>query len=135
MSLYEINIYLVYGLKQPFKFLEKTLTRYCQQFKLENLAVIIGQTSFENLIPKNVKLKFQAQRQVCCCTQHINIDYVRTKLNELLCINGQLVISDNETLVSRTSRKSDNINCIEKLCKNCSVNMLKEIGKYQLLLQ
>ena len=59
---YRKSTFLVYGLKQPVKFLEKTLTWYCQQFKLENLAVIIGQTSFENLRPKNVKLKFQAQR-------------------------------------------------------------------------
>ena len=58
---------LVYEQKQPVKFLEKTLTQYYQQLKLENPAVIIGQTSFENLQPKNVKLKFQAQSQVCCC--------------------------------------------------------------------
>ena len=37
----------MYGQKQPVKFLEKT--QYYQQFKLENPAVIIGQTSFENL--------------------------------------------------------------------------------------
>ena len=55
---------------------------------------------------------------MCCCTWYVNIDYVRTKLNELLCINDQPLIS-----VCR----SDNIDCIERLCKNCSVNMLKEI--------
>ena len=64
---------------------------------------------------------------MCCCTHHVNVYYVRTKLNELLCINDQSLISDNETLVSKTFCRSDNINCIERLCKNCSVNMLKEI--------
>ena len=49
----------VYGQKQPVKFLEKTLIQYHQQIKLENPTVIIGPTSFENLQPKNVKLKFQ----------------------------------------------------------------------------
>ena len=64
---------------------------------------------------------------MCCCTQHVNIDYVRTKLNELFRISDQPLISDNETLVSETVYRSDNIDCIERLCKNCSVNMLKEI--------
>ena len=32
-----------------------------------------------------------------------------------------------EKLVSKTVCGSDNIDCIERLCKNCSVNMLKEI--------
>ena len=64
---------------------------------------------------------------MCCCTHHVNVYYVRTKLNELLCINDQSLISDNETLVSKTFCRSDIINCIERLCKTCSVNMLKEI--------
>ena len=58
----------------------------------------------------------------------MNIDYLRTKLNELLRVNDQLVIPDNETLVSKTVCSSDDINCIESLCKNCSVNMMTEIA-------
>ena len=38
----------MYGQK-PVKFLEKTSAQHYQQFKLENHAVIIGQTSFQNL--------------------------------------------------------------------------------------
>ena len=59
-----------------------------------------------------------------CCTQHVNIDYVRTKLNELLHINDQPVISGNETLVPKTVCRSDNIDFIKRLYKNCLVNMV-----------
>ena len=38
---YRKSAVLVYGQKQPVKVLEKTLTQYYQQFKLENPAVII----------------------------------------------------------------------------------------------
>ena len=95
-------------------------------FKQENQRVKMGHTSFENLRPKNIKLKSQAQRQVCCCIKHVNIDYLRTKLNELLRINNQLIILDNEILVSKTVCRSDDITCIERLCKNCSVDLLNE---------
>ena len=39
-----------------------------------------------------------------CAVAHSN-DYVRTKLNELLCINDQSDISDNETLYQKLSGK------------------------------
>ena len=64
---------------------------------------------------------------MCCRTQHVNVDYVRTKLNELLCIDDQPLISDNETFVSKTVCRSDNIDCIERLLKNWGVKKLEEI--------
>ena len=88
----------------------------------------MGHTSFENLRPKKVKLKSQAQRQVCCCIQHVNIDYLCTKLNELLRINNPPIIPDNEILVSKTVCRSDDITCIERLCKDCSVDLLDEVS-------
>ena len=56
--------------------------------------------------------------------QHANIDYVRTKLNELLRINDQPVISDSDTIVSKNVCRSDNINCIEKFCKICNAKIM-----------
>ena len=123
---YKKSTVLVEGQRQPVKFLEKTLSEYFYIFKQENPTVKMGHASFENLRPKNIKLKSQAQRQVCCCIQHVNIDYLRTKLNELLRINNQLIILDNEILVSKTVCRSDDITCIERLCKNCSVDLLNE---------
>ncbi len=110
--------------KRHILFLEKTLTEYFSLFKSRNPDIKIGQTSFEKLRPKHVKLKSQAKRQVCCCTQHVNVDYLRTKLNDLLRINEQTVIKDNETLVSNTLCNSDSITCIERDCKHCGVNNL-----------
>ena len=86
----------------------------------------LGHTSFEKLLPINIKLKSQTQHQVCCCIRHVSIDYLRTKLNELLQINNQPIIPDNEILVSKTVCRSDDITCIERLCKNCSVDLLNE---------
>ena len=125
---YKKSTVLVEGQRQPVKFLEKTLSEYFYIFKQENPTVKMGHASFENLRPKNIKLKSQAQRQVCCCIQHVNIDYLRTKLNELLRINNQLIILDNEILVSKTVCRSDDITCIERLCKNCSVDLLNEVS-------
>ena len=119
---------MVEGQRQPVKFLEKTLSEYFHIFKQEIATVKMGHTSFENLQPKNIKLKSQARRQVCCCIQHVNIDYLRTKLNELLRINNQPIIPDNEILVSKTVCGSDDITCIERLCKNCSVDLLNEVS-------
>ena len=59
---------------------------------------------------------------MCCCTQHVNADYLQTKLNDLLRINEQAVIKDNETLVSNTLCNSDSIACIERDCKQCGVD-------------
>ena len=88
----------------------------------------MGHTSFENLRPKYIKLKSQAQHQACCCIQHVNIDYLCTKLNKLLRINNQPIIPDNEILVSKTFCRSDDTTCIEQLCKNRSVDLLNEVS-------
>ena len=121
---YRKSTVMVNGEKRHILFLEKRLTEYFSLFKSLNPDVKIGQTSFEKLRSKNVKLKSQAKRQVCCCTQHVNADYLRTKLNDLLRINEQAVIKDNETLVSNTLCNSDSIACIERDCKQCGVDNL-----------
>ena len=95
------------GKNIQLSFFEKILAEYFHIFKHENPTVKMGHTSFEKLQPKNIKLKSQAQHQVCCCVQHINIDHLYTKLNELLQINNQLIIPDNEILVSKTVCRSD----------------------------
>ena len=125
---YKKSAALVEGQRQPFKFFEKTLSEYFHTFKQENPTVKIGHTSFENLQPKNIKLKSQAQHQVCCCIQHVNIDYLHTKLNELSQMNNQPIIPDNEILVSKTVCRSDDITCIKQLCKNCRADLLNEVS-------
>ena len=45
------------GKNQPIKFLEKTLTQYYQQFKLENPAVSVGQTANQNMTSTTKKCK------------------------------------------------------------------------------
>ena len=119
---------LVKGQRQPVKFLEKTISKYFHIFKQENPTLKMEHTCFENLQPKNIKLKSQAQCQVCCCIQHVNIDYLCTKLNELLQINNQPIIPDNEILVSKAICRSDDITCIEQLCKNSSGHLLNEVS-------
>ena len=68
--------------------------------------------------------KLQAKGHVCCYTQHVNADYLRTKLNDLMRINEQTVIKDNETLVSNTVCNSDSVAWIERDCKQCGVDNL-----------
>lgn len=77
---YKKSTVLVYG-KQPVKLSEKTHWR-----------------SDQKLLNWNFKHKKR------CAIAHSN-DYVRTKLNELLCINDQSGISDNETLYQKLSAK------------------------------
>ena len=45
------------GKNQPVKFLEKTLTQYYQQFKLENPAVTVGQTADQKMTSPIKKCK------------------------------------------------------------------------------
>lgn len=127
---YRKSTVTVNGEKRHVLFLEKTLTEYYNLFKSLNPELKIGQTSFEKLRPKNVKLKSQAKRQVCCCTHHVNADYLRTKLNDILRINEQAVIKDNESLVSKTLCSSDSIPCIERDCQQCGVDNLDSLAEH-----
>ena len=124
---YRKNTINVNGVRKPIFFLEKTLTSYYQLFKQHHPNIVISQSSFEKLRPKNVKLKAAATRQVCCCTQHTNIEYLRKKLNELLRVNQHEIISDNDNLVLKTICNIDSINCIERRCNNCGVDKLENL--------
>ena len=69
-----------------------------------------------------------AERLVCVCTYHVNIDHMRKSLNHLLLINDKPLIKDNADLVDRALFSSDKIACIAGICKSCKLDELN-IGK------
>ena len=58
---------------------------------------------FGELHPRNIRLRNMARRAVCCCTIHVNVDYLR-KAAIRYC---QIIEQDSTT-----------ISCNEKLCDN-----------------
>ena len=113
------DVVLVGGVLTPIKYLEQTLSTCFNNFKKEFPLINIGQTGFEQLRPKNIKLLSLAKRQVCCCITHVNIESLRVKLNNVLKVNESVIFENNEDLVQFMLCNSDSINCIEQNCKTC----------------
>ena len=66
VSPYKKETITINKVKAVKMYLEMTLTQCYKGFKEINPEIVICQTSFEKLRPKNVKLKQQSKHQVCC---------------------------------------------------------------------
>ena len=58
------------------RILEKTIEATYHSFCNENPECSIKVGKFGELCPRNVRLRKIAQRAVCCCTIHVNVDYL-----------------------------------------------------------
>ena len=80
----------------------------------------ISKRTFENYRPKNVRLKCDARRLVCCCQYHVNIDYLRKSLNNSLAKNEKAVKFKNSAeLIDAAICDSNIVSCIVRQCKEC----------------
>ena len=59
------------------RILEKTIEAKYHSFCNENPECSIKLRKFGELHLRNVRLRKMAQRAVCCCTIHVNVDYFR----------------------------------------------------------
>ena len=86
----------------------------------DNEEVKLSQRCFEQLRPKNIRLRRYAQRLQCCCTYHTNVDYLRKSLNKLHVNNGKPIpFSCNEVLVSSSLCNPMSTLCIMRYCNKC----------------
>ena len=92
----------------------------------------IKQWTFEQLWPKNVRLRRAANRMVCCCTIHSNINYLREAAIWYCNISNNSqsivkVLSTNEDLCNYHLCPSATIACIQRVCNVCSnITLLDE---------
>ena len=85
----------------PLRVMELTLDKAYNIFKVENTDVKIKLSLFKSLRPKNVRLAAQAQRLVCCCTYHQNVEYLRKAIHRIMHLNASSLLEhvrDNESL-------------------------------------
>ena len=89
--------------------LHKTYLAFCDAYP----DIRIDKRSFEKLRPKYVRLKRCAQRLVCACSYHLNIDYLRSSICKLLKVNEiDVDLSTNEKLCKYLLCDVNNIKCI-----------------------
>lgn len=104
----------------PVRVMEITLRNAYLSFKRENDDVKISQRAFEQLRPKNIRLRRFAQRLQCCCTYHTNVDYLRKSLNRVFINNGKAIpFPSNEILVSSSLCNPMTTKCIMRCCSKC----------------
>ena len=74
----------------------------------------------------NVRLRKMAQRAVCCCTIHVNFDYLRKAAIRYCQIIGQdtTTISCNEKLCDNILCEEPNIKCYHRKCTDCKAKSL-----------
>ena len=72
-----------------FRILEKTIETTYHSFCNENPECSIKPRKFGELHQQNVRLRKMAQRAVCCCTIHVNVDYLRQAAIRYCQIIGQ----------------------------------------------
>ena len=106
------------------RILEKTLEKVFEMFCEDNPNEKIKQRTFEQLRPKNVRLRRTAKRMVCCCTIHTNINYLRQAAIRYCNIsnNSQTIINalgTNETLCNYYTCPIVATACIQRVCDIC----------------
>lgn len=99
--------------------MEMTLNDAFQLFLKEHPDIKISRRGFEKQRPKHIRLKKDGKRLVCACTYHVNIDYLRKAVNNLLTTNNKPNITDNADLITKAICDPDRISCIAGLCKEC----------------
>ena len=109
-------------LRIPKKTIEATYHSFCN----ENPECSIKLTKFGELRPRNAKLRKMAQRALCCCTIHVNVDYLRKAAIRYCQIIGQgsTTISCNEKLCDNILCEEPNINCYHQKCTDCKAKSM-----------
>ena len=81
---------------------------------------------FGELRPRNVRLRKMAQIAVCCCTIHVNVDYLRKAAIRYCQIIGQnsTTISCNEKLCDNILCEEPNIKYYHRKCTDCKAKSL-----------
>ena len=81
------------------------------------------QLNWENL---NIRLRKMAQRAVCCCTTHVNVDYLQKAAIRYCQIIGQdpTTISCNEKLCDEILCEEPNIKCYHWKFTDCKAKSL-----------
>ena len=104
----------------PVRVMELTIKDSFKLFCQENQDVHISKRTFENYRPKNIRLKRDARRLVCCCQHHANVDYIRKLLNLLFSANNKTFKFKNSAeLVDAPICSQNNISCVVGDCKDC----------------
>ena len=105
---------------------EKTIEATYHSFCNENPECSIKLRKFGELCPQNVRLRKMAQRAVCCCTIHVNVDYLRKAAIRYCQIIGQdsTTISCNEKLCDNILCEEPNINSYHRKCTDCKAKSL-----------
>ena len=100
--------------------MEVTLRQCYTKFCAAHPEMKIDRCTFEKLRPKYVRLKRCAQRLVCACSYHLNIDYLRRSLSKLLKMNDveSDFLSTNEKLCDFLLC-GKNVRCIMGNCSVC----------------
>ena len=95
------------------RILEKTIEATYHSFCNENPKCSIKLRKFEELCPRNIRLRNMAQRAVRCYTIHVNVDYLRKAAIRYCQIIGKdsTPISCNEKLCDNIFREEPNIKC------------------------
>ena len=104
----------------PVRVMELNIKDSFKLFCQENQDVHISKRTFENYRPKNIHLKRDARRLVCCCQYHVNVDYIRKSLNLLFSANNKTFKFKNSAeLVDASICSQNNISCVVGDCKDC----------------
>ena len=100
--------------------------RSYHSFCNENPECSIKLRKFGELRPWNIRLRKMAQRAVCCCTIHVNVDYLRKAAIRYCQIIGQdsTTISCNEKLCDNILCEELNIKFYHQKCTDCKGNSL-----------
>ena len=102
------------------KIIEATYHSVCN----ENPECSFKLRKFGELCPQNIRLRKMAQRAVCCCTIHVNVDYLRKAAIRYCQIIGQdsTTISCNEKLCDNILCEELNIKFYHQKCTDCEAN-------------
>ena len=106
--------------KVPIRVMEWSLMKTYKKFMEDHPDLTIDRRSFEKQRPRNVKLKRCAQRFVCACSYHLNVEYLRQALFRLLKLNkvDNFMVADNEAMMEYLLCEKS-ITCILGHCNNC----------------
>ena len=106
----------------PVRVMEITLKKAFELFCLQYPDVKIGQRSFEHLRPRNICLRQYTQRLHCCCTYHINMDFIWNACKKLFMVNGKdCPFPNSDALVSAALCQPNSLKCILPVCSQCKI--------------
>ena len=105
----------------PIRIMELTLHQSYTKFCTIHPELKVDRRSFEKLRPRYVRLKRCAQRLVCACFYHFNIDYLRKSLAKVLKLNDIPCdfLDSNENMVNYLLCDQSSILCILGRCSSC----------------